>query len=79
MDPSLVKAIIYQESKVGYYPGGEINVMQVGNLGDPSIHALNNNGVLKLPNGELALEYEIKNGKEWTLDYGGKANNNTVY
>ncbi len=79
LDPSLVKAIIYQESKVGYYPGGEINVMQVGNLGDPSIHALNNNGVLKLPNGELALEYEIKNGKEWTLDYGGKANNNTVY
>ena len=78
LDPSLVKAIIYKESKMGYYPGGEINVMQAGNLGDPSIHILNNDGMIKLKDGEVAKEYEIKEGKLWLLDYYGEANSNSV-
>jgi hypothetical protein len=69
LDPNLVKAIIYRESKMGYYPGGEINVMQVGNPGDPSLKTLN---------GELA-EYWMQNGIEKKLDYNGKANADTPY
>lgn len=66
LDPSLVKAIIYQESKVGYYPGGEIDVMQVGNIDDPAIKTLN---------GELE-EWWISDGKQIRLNYKGKASAN---
>ncbi len=69
LDPSLVKAMIYQESKMGYYPGGEVNIMQVGNSGDPSLLTLN---------GELT-EYWMQNGQEEKLDYNGKANADTPY
>jgi hypothetical protein len=63
LDPNLVKAIIYKESRVGYYPGGEIDVMQVGNPDDPALRALN---------GELK-EWEIRNGKQELLNYHGEA------
>jgi hypothetical protein len=78
LDPSLVKAIVYQESKMGYYPGGEIDLMQVGNEGDPALHILNNDGTIKLPTGEEASEREIKNGEEWVLDYKGEAKVDTI-
>jgi hypothetical protein len=78
LDPSLVKAICYQESKLGYYPGGEIDIMQVGDTGDPAIHILNNDGAIRLPNGEPAVEYEIKDGKEWLVDYDGEAKVETI-
>jgi len=41
LDPSLVKAMIYRESKLGYYPDSKIiDVMQVWNDGDPAKDAL---------------------------------------
>ena len=65
LDPNLVKAMIFQESRVGYYAGAEINVMQVGNYGDPS---------LKVLNGDVEnSEYEITNGKLWKVNYNGEA------
>lgn len=68
LDPSLVKAIVYQESKMGYFPGGEIDIMQVGNEGDPAI---------KTMNGELE-EWWMQNGKIVRLDYEGDANVNSI-
>lgn len=69
LDPNLIKAMVYQESKMGYYPGGEINIMQIGNSGDPSLLTLN---------GKLT-EYWMQNGREKKLDYEGKANAGTPY
>ena len=40
LDPNLVKAIIYQESRVGYDPKAPINIMQIGNAGDLSLKTL---------------------------------------
>ena len=68
LDPNLVKAIIYQESRVGYYNNGTTNVMQVGNEGDPSLETLN---------GKLT-EWWIHNGKQLKLNYQGEAKNDTV-
>lgn len=67
LNPNLVKAIIYKESRMGYQPGGEIDVMQVGNPADPALKTLN---------GELK-EWEIEDGKKVQLNYSGKANANT--
>ena len=71
LDPYLVKAMIFQERRVGNDPNGKLNIMQVGNLGDPSLEFLNN--LTKNP------EYELKNGKLWRVDYKGVAKVNTVY
>lgn len=62
LDPNLVKAIIYQESRVGYYGGVDKNIMQVGNVGDPSIKTLR---------GEFK-EYWIHNGEKILLKYDAK-------
>lgn len=62
LDPNLVKAILYQESRVGNDPAAGINVMQVGNPGDPSLRTLR---------GELP-EYWIHNGKQELLKYDAK-------
>lgn len=59
LDPNLVKAIMYQESRIGFDKKAESNVMQVGNEGDPSILTLR---------GELP-EYWIHNGKVVLLKY----------
>lgn len=71
LDPNLVKAMIFQESRVGNDPNGKINIMQVGNFDDPSLSVLNN--VSKKP------ENELKNGELWRVDYKGMAKVNTVY
>ncbi|MDD4476731.1 MAG: hypothetical protein PHY40_01070 [Patescibacteria group bacterium] len=62
LDPNLVKAIMYQESRVGFDKMAGSNVMQVGNGGDPSILTLR---------GELP-EYWIHNGKTILLKYDAK-------
>lgn len=73
LDPNLVKAIIFQESRIGYDKrnNGAINVMQVGNYGDDSLNILNGKG--EKP------EYELINEKIWKLDYKGEAIVNEVY
>lgn len=71
LDPNLVKAMIFQESRVGNDPNGKINVMQVGNFNDPSLDVLNNKS--EKP------ENELKNGELWQVDYKGKAKVKTVY
>ncbi|MFC1613651.1 hypothetical protein ACFL23_05025, partial [Patescibacteria group bacterium] len=62
LDYNLVKAIIYRESRVGYQRGGEVDVMQVGNEGDPALDTLR---------GKLE-EREWINGEEVKLDYQAK-------
>ncbi|MEK7065008.1 MAG: hypothetical protein AAB963_01045 [Patescibacteria group bacterium] len=71
LDPNLVKAMIFQESRVGNDSDGKLNIMQVGNPGDPSLDVLNN--ASKKP------ENELKNGELWQVDYSGMAKVNTVY
>lgn len=71
LDPNLVKAIIFQESRVGNDPKGKLNIMQVGNYGDPSLNVLNGNG-------EKA-EYEIRNNELWEVNYNGDAQVVNVY
>src|SRR3989338_5392817 len=62
LDPNLVKAILYQESRVGNDPTAGINIMQVGNPGDPSLKTLR---------GELP-EYWIHDGEQILLQYDAK-------
>jgi len=73
LDPNLVKAIIFQESRVGYAKSnnGNINVMQVGNVGDPSLGVLNGKG--EKP------EYELRNDVLWEVNYNGEAKVEKVY
>lgn len=67
LDPNLVKAMIYVESRVGYYPGGEVDVIQVGNPGDDALRTLN----------YAVEETWFQNGKRIPLDYHGAANADT--
>ncbi|MFA6424017.1 MAG: hypothetical protein WCV83_01735 [Candidatus Magasanikbacteria bacterium] len=62
LNPNLVKAMIYQESRMGFDETAGINIMQVGNEGDPSILTLR---------GE-SPEYWIHNGKLILLKYDAK-------
>lgn len=62
LDPNLVKAIVFQESRVGYDRTAGVNVMQVGNAGDPSLKTLR---------GELK-EYWIHHGQLEQLKYAAK-------
>ncbi len=73
LDPNLIKAMIFQESRVGYDEknNGNINVMQVGNSGDPSLKVLNNQ--TENP------ENEMINGKLWKVDYEGMAKVENIY
>ena len=59
LDPNLVKAMIFQESRMGYGEEAGINIMQVGNDGDASLKTLR---------GELK-EYWLHDGKEVLLKY----------
>jgi len=73
LDPNLVKAITYQESRVGNDPrnNGLINIMQVCNFGDPSL------GTLR---GELRENW-IHDGKQILLKYDARVEtvNDSVY
>jgi len=72
LDPNLVKAIIYIESRMGYEKNGYPDVMQVGNENDPAIHTLNNDGWIDPRTGNVAREYEWRDGKTNVLDCEGK-------
>ncbi|MDP2766905.1 MAG: hypothetical protein Q8O41_05575, partial [Candidatus Methanoperedens sp.] len=71
LDYNLVKAMIYKESRMGYYESEYYpaypDIMQVGNEGDPALRTLN---------GKLE-EWELIDGEEKQLNYYGKANANT--
>ncbi len=73
LDPNLIKAIIFQESRVGYDKNnnGNINVMQVGNYSGPSLDVLNGKGEKS--------EYELRNGNLWEVNYKGEAKVEKVY
>ncbi|MEK7607691.1 MAG: hypothetical protein AAB484_02075 [Patescibacteria group bacterium] len=64
LDPNLVKAIMYQETRVGHdeRKNGFVDVMQVGYPGDPALPTLR---------GEFP-EYWIHNGKEIPLKYDAR-------
>ena len=64
LDPNLVKAMIFVESRIGHESGGEVDVMQVGNSGDDALRTLNH---------EIE-ETWFQNGKKVTLDYKAAAN-----
>jgi hypothetical protein len=68
LDPSLVKAMMLQESHMGYDKTAGIDVMQIGN--DQALGILNH--------ATDAPEHEIKHGKLWDLNYVGKAKMNSV-
>lgn len=81
VDPNLVKAIIYIESRIGYYqpPKGYYpaypDVIQVANDKNPAIHTLNNDGWINPKTGAIARESEFENPQKYKiLDYQGKAN-----
>ncbi|MDP3962268.1 MAG: hypothetical protein Q8Q03_00145 [bacterium] len=59
LDPSLVKAMMYQESRIGYFESAGVDVMQVGHPQDPALRTLQ--GGLK--------EYWIHNGEQLLLKY----------
>lgn len=71
LDPNLVKAMLFQESRVGNDPNGKLNIMQVGNYGDSSLDVLNGKGEKK--------EYELRDDKIWEVDYHGEARVDEVY
>ncbi|MBU2530462.1 MAG: hypothetical protein KKD35_05425 [Elusimicrobia bacterium] len=83
LDANLVKAMIYIESRMGYYtPPKDYypaypDIMQVADKRNPAIHTLNNDGWINPNTGEVAREFEWEEGKGKygkVLDYKGKAN-----
>lgn len=76
LHPNLVKAIIYVESKMGYYKSQEYpshpDVMQVADPDNPAIHTLNNDG-WRNEEGVLARERWWSVGAIHILDYRGSA------
>ena len=62
LDPNLVKAMVFQESRIGYDSRAAIDVMQVGDTKDPALKTLR--GKLK--------EYWIHKGKLQLLLYDAK-------
>lgn len=66
LDPNLVKAMVFVESRMGYAPGGEVDVIQVGNPGDKTLKALNGTAE--------KTESWIHNGEEIELNYNGETN-----
>lgn len=76
LHPNLVKAMIYIESRMGYFESDGYpsypDVMQVANPNNPAIHTLNNDGWRDKKN-RLAQEREWKDGAITILDYKGRA------
>lgn len=77
LDPNLVKAMIYIESRMGYFQSNDYpaypDIMQVADVRNPAIHTLNNDG-WKDKSGARAQEREWNKGKVSILNYRGKAN-----
>lgn len=81
LDPNLVKAIIYIESRMGYGIGSNQaypDVMQVADEENPAIHTLNNDGWIDPHTGKIAKESEFVSQQEFKiLDYNSEANGKT--
>lgn len=81
LDPNLVKAIIYIETGMGQHEGANDqypDIMQVGDIRNPAIHTLNNDGWKDPRTGKIARESEINaEGIRKTVDYHGEANGDT--
>lgn len=77
LDPNLIKAMVYIESRIGYESNGEIDVMQVGDPINPALHTLNNDGWIDQATKQISREYEIIDEKMQIIDYHGQANANT--
>jgi|GEM_PF-1362230 len=78
MDPNLVKAMIYAESRMGYgsLPTGHPvlpDIMQVADPRNPAIHTLNNDGWIDPVTGQKVGEREWINDRIEILDYRGEA------
>jgi len=71
LDPNLVKAMMYVESKMGYYNAGAYpgypDLMQVADPKNAAIYALKN--IYNPKKKRRATEYEVINGKEVPLEY----------
>ena len=70
LNPSLIKAMIFQESTMGYSKKkrGHVDIMQVGTPGDPALHTLNNDGWIDPRTGQVARENEWQNAKVQVVD-----------
>jgi hypothetical protein len=81
LDPNLVKAVIYIETRIGYGSGSNQaypDVMQVADERNPAIHTLNNDEWINPNTGKIARESEFVSQQEFkVLDYRGRANGNT--
>jgi len=78
LDPNLVKAMIYIETGMGQHEGSNEpypDIMQVGDIRNPAIHTLNNDGWIDPTTEKVAREYELNaEGVQEVLDYHGEAN-----
>lgn len=83
LDPNLVKAMIYEESKMGYYnPGVSYypsypDVMQIADPRNPAIHTLNSDGWVDPNTNSVAKENEWTENGVVNLNYNGEANGST--
>jgi len=74
LDPNLVKAMIYVESKLGYglsstgYPAYP-DIMQIADSRNPAIHTLNNDGWIDPSTDKEAKEYEWSENGISVLEY----------
>ncbi|HCC84877.1 MAG TPA: hypothetical protein DEP87_04305, partial [Candidatus Pacebacteria bacterium] len=84
LDPNLVKAMAYVESKVGQYQALSGNypafpdVIQIADPRNPAIHTLNNDGWVDPTTGQKAEEYTWTSKHITIMDYEGKAKVTTV-
>lgn len=81
LDPNLIKAMIYIETRMGYGAGSNQaypDVMQVADERNPAIHTLNNDGWVDPKTGKIARESEFVSHQDFkAIDYKGKVNGNT--
>lgn len=85
LDPNLVKAMMYVESKMGYFPTPEgsypsmPDVMQIADPRNPAIHTLNHDEWIDSVTGEEAREYSWTPQGAVIMNYAGQARANTAY
>lgn len=85
LDPNLIKAMMYVESKMGFFQASAGNypaspdVMQIADPRNPAIHTLNYDGWIDPATGKPAKEYSWSPSGPVILDYQGNAIANTEY
>ncbi|HEX7017468.1 MAG TPA: hypothetical protein VF209_00995 [Patescibacteria group bacterium] len=84
LDPNLVKAMMFVESKMGFYEPppnhypASPDVMQIGDPRNPAIHTLKNDGWVSPETGKVAREYMWTSKGPEIMDYGDEVEINTV-